>query len=63
MTFGNFTIDELIEINSEKANKFYLKVASSGTEETIYLEKDIYAYDYTETMELKNKIEYELIKG
>lgn len=63
ITFGNITINELIEVNSEKVNKFYLKVASSGTEEIIYLGKDIYAYDYTKSMIINNKIEYTLVSN
>ena len=63
VTFSNITINELIEVNSEKVNNLYLKVVCNDVEKILNLEKGVYAYDYINSIIINDKIKYELISG
>lgn len=63
INFNNINIDKLIEINSKKTNRFYLKIISGNVEKIIDLGKEVYAYDYIKSIVLDDKIEYSLISG
>lgn len=61
--FDNITINDLIEIDSNKENKFYLKIISNDIVKEKTLNLKILAYDYTKTLNLEDKIKYELTSG
>ena len=63
VTFSNITINELIEVNSEKVNNLYLKIVCNDIEKTLNLGKGIYAYDYINSIITNDEIKYELISG